>query len=476
MTPQGDVYSIATMIYQMLAGRTPFDGEQAVALLVQQIHDVPTPLRAIPRASYVPEPIADVVMENLAKKAEDRAENARAFGRALLDAAVSSGLSAQDILARPSMSGHGRGQHSSVVQMPSMQRTNKLQLEPEVAARLAPKTSFETPAESTAAPRSYARTEIPEPAMVRPGAATTRWIPPEEFAPRLVVQTAVPTPEPSRPSNPGIDSTMDDSQLVTPAPLSTPAPASSPLRSGVDTVPPLSRNARSSSSPALPVETTMAGEEGVPRHPRRGGAALVVVACFLVGVVGMAGVAYETGLLGARSTAPAGSTALSTTTVVLPPAPESVTPPPPALDEVGSSIPPLSSSRAGATAAGAVRVAVDVSNARPGVGQPVDLIARVGGATRPKVDSASFLIAGPGIAPGTHLDASGSGPGPYGATFTFLQSGRFEVTFTARADGSPVRSARVVTVGSAAAPPLPGSAAVRPPLPPPATTDGTKWL
>ncbi|HEY8087765.1 MAG TPA: protein kinase, partial [Polyangiaceae bacterium] len=253
VTPQGDVYAIATMIYQMLAGRTPFDGEQAVALLVQQIHDVPMELRAVPRASYVPEPIADVVMQNLAKKAEDRAENARALGRALLDAAVSSGLSAQDILARPSMSGPGRGQHTSVVQMPSMQRTNKLQLEPEVASRLAPKTSFETPAESAAAPRSYGRTEIPEPAMVKPGAATTKWIPPEEFAPRLVVSTAVPASEPSRPSNPGIDSTMDDSQLLTPAPFST-------------------RSAPPSSSPGLPVEPTMAGDESLRREPpRRGG-------------------------------------------------------------------------------------------------------------------------------------------------------------------------------------------------------------
>jgi hypothetical protein len=161
--------------------------------------------------------------------------------------------------------------------------------------------------------------------------------------------------------------------------------------------------------------------------------------------------------------------------VVLPPAPESVTPPVPALDALGP-IPPLSSSHAAAAATGGVRVAVDVSNARPGVGQPVDLIARVGGVTRPKVDSASFLIAGPGIAPGTHLDASGSGAGTYGATFTFLQSGRFEVTFTARADGSPVRSARAITVGAPAVAPLPGSTATRPPLPLPATTDGTKWL
>src|SRR3954469_6508610 len=45
--PMGDVYSIATLVFQMLAGRTPFEGEQAVGLLVAQIHDAPPALRSI---------------------------------------------------------------------------------------------------------------------------------------------------------------------------------------------------------------------------------------------------------------------------------------------------------------------------------------------------------------------------------------------------------------------------------------------
>src|ERR1700733_9068812 len=49
--PTGDVYAIATMVYQMLSGRTPFDADQAVALLVQQIHDPPTELKQVPRAA-----------------------------------------------------------------------------------------------------------------------------------------------------------------------------------------------------------------------------------------------------------------------------------------------------------------------------------------------------------------------------------------------------------------------------------------
>src|SRR5580692_2843771 len=91
--PQGDVYSIATLVYQMLAGRTPFEGDQAVGLLVQQIHDPPPPLKSIPRSSYVPDVIASVLMANLAKDMNNRAPDARVLGRALLDAAKAAGLS-----------------------------------------------------------------------------------------------------------------------------------------------------------------------------------------------------------------------------------------------------------------------------------------------------------------------------------------------------------------------------------------------
>jgi serine/threonine-protein kinase len=124
--PTGDVYATATLVYQMFAGRTPFEGEQAVALLVQQIHDQPPPLRSIARASYVPEPIADVVMKNLAKDPLQREPDGRALGRALLDAARMSGLSPEDFVARPMLSSK-----PPMVHLPPIQRTDKLHLVPE---------------------------------------------------------------------------------------------------------------------------------------------------------------------------------------------------------------------------------------------------------------------------------------------------------------------------------------------------------
>src|SRR5439155_12827434 len=53
--PRGDVYSLATMVYQMLAGITPFDAEQPVGLLIKHIHEQPLDLRSSPRALHVPE-------------------------------------------------------------------------------------------------------------------------------------------------------------------------------------------------------------------------------------------------------------------------------------------------------------------------------------------------------------------------------------------------------------------------------------
>jgi serine/threonine-protein kinase len=557
VAPQGDVYSIATMVYQMLSGRTPFDAEQAVALLVQQIHDPPPDLKSIPRAAYVPEPIAAIVMRNLVKKAEDRAENARTFGRALLESAVESGLSAQDILTRPTMLGPGRGPHPSVVQMPSMQRTNKLQLEPDVAARIgAAKTSFEPPAETVAqSTRTVLKTEVPEPAMVTPGSATSKWMPPADFEARLVPPPSrAPTAAPSSPA--GVDSTMDDQQATAPssraAPIHTPppAPVSTPLPVSVappssprgDTAPPLSRTAPPSSKPPSSVETTIAGEEAPFRLPRNQGRTfLVVVVCFLVGALGMGAFAYRAGLIGGHAHDPADYAAQATDAaahqqwdVVLdrtdkglarsPRDPQllairaraavdavaaakaraatgdtadalriarlatqldptdgdasalvATLSQPPVAAPVDPGIPALASGRAGAGPVPAtLRAIVDLSSGHPGVGQPVDMTAHVQGGGRAKVEGASFHIIGPGIAPGTHLDVTDDGSGAFRATFTFLQPGRFEVSFTARADGAQMRSARAVIVGDSKPLPAPSGSPAAPPLPAP--SDSAKWL
>jgi eukaryotic-like serine/threonine-protein kinase len=102
--PPGDVYSIATMLYQMVSGHTPFDAAQPVGLLIKHIHEPPPDVRTWPKARNLPPPIARVIMENLAKDASRRAPNARAFGTALAAASREANVSFAEVgvLARMS--------------------------------------------------------------------------------------------------------------------------------------------------------------------------------------------------------------------------------------------------------------------------------------------------------------------------------------------------------------------------------------
>lgn len=131
VTPAADVYSIATVLYQCLAGRTPFEGESPVQILVQHTHNPPPDLRGIPRASYVPEPIAAVIMRNLSKKPEERAPNARALGKDLFAAVRDSGLDPDQVFR----SGQLATRQGSA-KLPSKERTKSLDLSPELAARI----------------------------------------------------------------------------------------------------------------------------------------------------------------------------------------------------------------------------------------------------------------------------------------------------------------------------------------------------
>jgi predicted Ser/Thr protein kinase len=103
--PPGDVYSIAVMLYQLLSGRTPFDAEQPVGLLIKHIHDTPPHLSSLPGAAKVPEPIVRVIMDNLGKDPASRAPSARALGNALASAAKEANVSFSDVgvVARMSM-------------------------------------------------------------------------------------------------------------------------------------------------------------------------------------------------------------------------------------------------------------------------------------------------------------------------------------------------------------------------------------
>ncbi len=129
VTPAADVYSIATVLYQCLAGQTPFEAESPVQLLMHHTQTPAPDLRGIPRASYVPEPIAAVIMRNLSKKPLDRARDARALGKDLVAAIRESGLDPDEV-------SRGETLRQGATKLPSKERTKSLGLSPELAARI----------------------------------------------------------------------------------------------------------------------------------------------------------------------------------------------------------------------------------------------------------------------------------------------------------------------------------------------------
>lgn len=569
--PQSDVYSIATLLYQMLSGRTPFEGEQAVALLVQQIHDPPPPLRSIPRAAYVPEPIADVVMRNLAKRPDDRDADARVLGRALLDAARASGMSPEELVSRAMMMS---GRASGPVQIASMQRTRQLRLDQETTEQLA---KAQPP---TAARPSGAQMETPLPR----GNETTKWTPPAD----VQAQMAAGVP-PARTSN--VDVTMDDDDDLsneTPAPrgtapprtqmspihpgttqpipraqIATPAPAMTPHAMNpstlVPTLPPSRRDSRPSTHPSKPpsgVDSTLSDEESASPRRARSRAAVLVFFCFLLGVGGAAAVAHKLGLMGPstqpasletisahandalihqRWDAPPGDNvrdltndglarwphdlqllrirALACDDLVrigrttrqggdvsealrlarlaheLDPSDSEAT----ALVAdceaeiaakeaplgVDASLAPLTNATS-TTPPKSIHVLLDVTPARARVGQPVDFVARIvttpATAARPAIDAPYFAISGPGVANGAKIPGLCDAVGTCRAGYTFVEGGRYDVVFTAKAGGTPLRATRPAQAGNdvKVVPSVPAPSTTSDPGPAPSASQ--KWL
>ena len=74
LDPASDIYSIGILLYEMLAGAVPFDGESVLQVVYDQLHAPPRHLKEL--APDVPESIAQVVMRALEKEPAERQASA----------------------------------------------------------------------------------------------------------------------------------------------------------------------------------------------------------------------------------------------------------------------------------------------------------------------------------------------------------------------------------------------------------------
>ena len=82
---RSDLYSTGCLLYELLTGQPPFQGDSAVAIAYQHVREIPK--RPSSLAADVPESLDRVILKSLAKSREDRYQDA-AHMRADLQAAA----------------------------------------------------------------------------------------------------------------------------------------------------------------------------------------------------------------------------------------------------------------------------------------------------------------------------------------------------------------------------------------------------
>ncbi len=87
---RSDIYSLGIVFYEMMTQSIPFDADTPLAILMKHLNDpLPLPCQVAPD---VPESFERVVLKSLAKRPQDRYQNAPEMARALAAAAQEAGI------------------------------------------------------------------------------------------------------------------------------------------------------------------------------------------------------------------------------------------------------------------------------------------------------------------------------------------------------------------------------------------------